>query len=41
MPLEEVSVPSPSVVAALGLLQLNRGGEMCREDLLSPGNLAP
>jgi len=40
VPLGEVSLPSPSVAAALGLLQLDRGGERHREDLLSPGHLA-
>lgn len=39
VPLGEVSVPFPSVAAALGLLQLNRGGEAPREDPLSPGQL--
>lgn len=40
VPLGEVSVPSPNVTAALGLLRLDRGGERYREDLLSPGHLA-
>lgn len=38
--LGEVSVPSPSVVAALGLPQVNGGSEMSRKHLLPPGNLA-
>lgn len=30
----------PSAMAALGLPQVNRGGEMRREDQLSPGHRA-
>lgn len=39
VPLGEVFPPQVSR-PPWGLLQLNRGGEMHREDLLSPGNLA-
>jgi hypothetical protein len=33
-------LPLPSATAVLGLLQGNRGGDMNKEDQLSPGNLA-
>lgn len=40
VPWERSLFPLPSVMAVLGLPQVNRDGKMHREDLLSPGNLA-
>lgn len=40
VPWERPLFPLPGAMVVLGLPQVNRGGEMHRENSLSPGNLA-